>query len=126
MPAAMVAHRAADGLGQLVQARHQRFDGLIGAKPRPFQRGIQAVDVGLMVLAVVDLHRHRVDVGLQGVIGVRQGGKGVGHADSPFRLPRERFMCQRASGLPDGGSERDGNLKPFCAKPKYIMIILMI
>ena len=43
------------------------------------ERGVQVVDVGLVVLAVVDLHRLRVDVGLERVERVRQAGKLVRH-----------------------------------------------
>jgi len=32
-----------------------------------------------VVLAVMDLHRLLVDVGFEGVGGIRQGGEGVGH-----------------------------------------------
>ncbi|MNT24780.1 hypothetical protein D3C72_1602750 [compost metagenome] len=80
MAAAMIAHGASNGFGQLVQARDEGFDGFVRDDARAFQRGVQAGDVGLVMLAVVDLHRHRVDVRLQRVIGVRQGRKGVSHA----------------------------------------------
>ncbi|MOA47818.1 hypothetical protein D3C78_1704900 [compost metagenome] len=88
--AAMVADRAAYRFRQLVQTRDQGFNGFFRADPGAVQRCIQAGDVGLMMLAVVDLHRHRVDVRFQGVVGVRQGRKGVGHA------------CLRWTRLPDG------------------------
>ena len=46
---------------------------------RAFQQVVAVVDVGRMVLVVVELQRLLRHVGLQGVIGVRQFGKGEGH-----------------------------------------------
>ena len=46
------------------------------------QGGVEVVHVGLVVLAVVNLHRHLVDGLLQRVGRVRQGGKGVRHGSS--------------------------------------------
>src|SRR3546814_2410033 len=62
--AAVVAHRAADLLGQGVDVAYQvlgRLVGVLGA----VDRLVEVVDVGLMVLGVVDLHRLRVDVRLE-------------------------------------------------------------
>ncbi len=36
------------------------------------------------MLVVMDFHRAGVDVGLQGVVGVRQVGYGICHGLSPF------------------------------------------
>jgi hypothetical protein len=46
---------------------------------RAGDRLVQVVDVGLVVLAVVDLHRARVDRRLERVVVVRQRRKLVGH-----------------------------------------------
>ena len=79
MAAAVVADGGADRLGQRVQVLDQVLDALrlqVGVR---LERGVQVVDVGLVVLAVVDLHRLRVDVGLERVERVRQAGKLVRH-----------------------------------------------
>jgi hypothetical protein len=44
-----------------------------------------------MVLAVVDFHGFGIDMGLQGVQGVRQGGQGVGHDLSMVENEAENF-----------------------------------
>ena len=49
-----------------------------------FDRGVEIVDVGRVVLVVVNLHRLRVDVRLERVIGVGQRGKLKGHVDQSF------------------------------------------
>src|SRR5262249_32943958 len=54
-----------------------------------FQRLVQVIDVGLVVPALVDLHRHLVDVRLQGVRGIRQRGQSVSH--NILRGVRRRF-----------------------------------
>ncbi|MNU00234.1 hypothetical protein D3C72_2433090 [compost metagenome] len=78
MPAPVVAHRALEGFGQQHQARHQLVNGQVGVR-RARQRGVQVIDVGLVMLGVVDLHRAGIDVGFQGVIGIGQGRQRVGH-----------------------------------------------
>ena len=78
MAAAVVADGGADLLGHRVQVLDQVLDALrlqVGA----LERGVDVVDVGLVVLAVVDLHRPRVDVRLERVERVRQAGKLVRH-----------------------------------------------
>ena len=74
MSATIVAHGRGDrsGLGD------QRFDGF------PFVRSagdgfVQIVDIGLMVFAMMDLHRERIEMWLQGIMAIRKGGKGEGH-----------------------------------------------
>ena len=47
------------------------------------QRGVEVVDVGGVVLAMVDLHGLGVDVRLQRFERVRQGGQDVFHGCSP-------------------------------------------
>ncbi|MNT57389.1 hypothetical protein D3C72_1947530 [compost metagenome] len=78
MAATVVAHRALQVLWQRLQLLHQLFDrqvGVLGA----FQRSVDVVDVGLVVLGVMDFHRGRVDMRLKGVVGVGQLGEGIGH-----------------------------------------------
>jgi hypothetical protein len=54
----------------------ESFSGQVGVA---FRAELSVVDVGLVVLAVVDLHRLGVDVGLKGVGGIGKRGKRVGH-----------------------------------------------
>jgi hypothetical protein len=77
--AAVVSDRRPDGLGQRVDLRDQLFDRLLLQIRMRLQRRVEVVDVGCVVLVVVDPHRLLVDVRLQGVVVVRQGGKGEGH-----------------------------------------------
>jgi len=51
---------------------------------RFFDGRVQVVDVRLMVLAMVDLHRRRVDVRLESVESVRQLRKSKSHSNSFF------------------------------------------
>jgi len=48
------------------------------------QGGVRFVDVGLVVLVVVDAHRRLVDVGLERVVSVRKVGNRKGHLASPL------------------------------------------
>ncbi|ENH91544.1 phosphomannomutase [Pseudomonas aeruginosa VRFPA02] len=82
MPTAIVDNRGAQLLRQTSQLPQQTFHRLLGIG-RAFQRGVQVVHIGLVVLAVVDLHGQRIDVRFQGIVGVRQGRQGVGHGNSP-------------------------------------------
>src|SRR4029453_18867067 len=61
------------------EAREDRLDVVVGPL-RPLERLVRVVDVGLMVLGVVDLHRARVDRRLERVVGIRKGWKGERHA----------------------------------------------
>src|SRR5690606_40101266 len=69
----------------------QLLHGLVLELGVLLQRRVEVVDVRGVVLAVVDLHGHFVDVGLKGVVRVRQrrklvrsgerrGGRGRGRA----------------------------------------------
>ena len=49
------------------------------------ERGVQVGDVGLMMLAVMNLHRLRVDVRFERREVVRQGWQCVGHVQSTPR-----------------------------------------
>ena len=69
----MVPHRAALRFRHRVKVANQFFDGLAGAGVAGgFDRAVKHVDIGGVVLVVVDFHRARVDVGLKRVEGVRQ------------------------------------------------------
>src|SRR5690606_2802872 len=63
----------------------QLFDGFVLKLGILLERRVQPVDVRLMVLGVVDLHRLRVDVRLQRIVRVRQGGQFMfGHVMDPL------------------------------------------
>ncbi|MNN31126.1 hypothetical protein D3C81_1448010 [compost metagenome] len=83
VPATMVGHRATQVFRQLLDRAEQFFHrpfSPLGA----FDGGVKAVDVGLVVLGVMDFHGLRVDVRLQRSVGVRQCRQGMGHV-SEFR-----------------------------------------
>ena len=84
MAAAVVAHGGADRLGQRVEVLDQLLDRLALQLGELLERGVEVVDVGLVVLAVMNLHRLRVDVRLERVERVRQGGEFVGHVSAPL------------------------------------------
>ena len=71
MPAGVVADRGLLVLGQQIELDEDLLDRTIG----PFgalERLVRVVDVGLVVLVVVEVHRLRVDRGLERVVVVRQ------------------------------------------------------
>ena len=57
---------------------------LVGQVRRGFQRLVQIGHVGVVMLAVMDLHRHLVDVRLQRVGRVGQRRKCEWHMQSPY------------------------------------------
>ena len=63
-----------------------------------FERLVQVVHVGLVVLVVVDLHRLGVDVRLEGVERVGQGRQGERHDATPGKGDGVRF---RGRARPD-------------------------
>ena len=88
MTAAVVAHGGANAFGQLVQLGNQQL-GRLAVKRRALDGGNQVVDVGLMVLGVVNLHRPRVNMRLQRIVGIGQGRQGVAHGwGLSFRLKK--------------------------------------
>jgi len=69
--AGVVAHRLTLLLREVVQALQHLLDRLVGPL-RAVERGVRVVDVRLVVQVVVDAHRLRVDVRLEGLVRVRQ------------------------------------------------------
>jgi len=60
--ATIVAHGGADVFRNTVDAAKQLLEPLFIQRGMFVQRRVQVADIGLMVLAVVDLHRLRVDL----------------------------------------------------------------
>src|SRR5471032_2094107 len=77
--AAVVAHRGADVFGHGVDALQQILDALRLQLGMLVERGVQIRHVGLVVLAVMNLHRRLVDVGFERVGRVRKRRKCVSH-----------------------------------------------
>jgi len=67
MAARVVADHRADVLRHLVDAPEEVFDGLPRQLGVLFERGVGVGDVRGVVFVVMDLHRPRVDVRLEGV-----------------------------------------------------------
>ena len=79
MPPGVVADCGADVLGDRVDGAEQVLEGLLVELGVLVERRVQVVDVRLVVLAVVDLHRLRVDIRLERGEIVGQGRQGVCH-----------------------------------------------
>ena len=81
MAATMVADRPLQGGWQGVEAAQQILNRQCGQLWRPFQCGVEVVDIGLVMTAVVDLHGQCIDMGFQCVVGIVQGWQGMAHDD---------------------------------------------
>jgi hypothetical protein len=90
--AAMVAHCAALGFGHRLQIPDQFFHGFAGERGA-VDRFVELVDVGLVMFGVVDLHRLRVDMRFERVVGVRKFRKRVGHGITPSEEGRRIAGC---------------------------------
>ncbi|MNT91965.1 hypothetical protein D3C72_2331560 [compost metagenome] len=78
MATAIVDNRRTQLGGQFGQAAQQLLHRQLGQR-MALQRGIEVVHVGLVMFAVVDFHGSRIDVGFQGIEGIRQGWQLVWH-----------------------------------------------
>jgi hypothetical protein len=97
--AAVVADRGALLLGDLGEVRDDLLDRLVG-EVGALERGVRLVHIRLVVLVVVDLHRLRVDVGLERRLLVWQGRDLVGHwgsSESEVVRSETTGTCSRAS-----------------------------
>ena len=79
MAAAVVADGRADLLGHDADVAQQLVDRLRLQLGCFLERLVQVGDVRLVMLAVMDFHRLLVDVRLEGIGGIGQGGKRKGH-----------------------------------------------
>jgi hypothetical protein len=100
MSAAVVAHGRTDVFRDGVEVADEFFNAERFKGAMPFQSGVELVDVGLVVLGMMNLHRARVDVRLQRVIGIFQFRQCMGHRTPPwvFCLRLIHFWSTR-SGL---------------------------
>ncbi|CFW12244.1 Uncharacterised protein [Bordetella pertussis] len=78
----MVAHRAVDARRQRRDAAQQLLDRLLAVQAGAFERGVQAVDVGLVMARMVYFHRACIDMRLERIVGIRKGRQDVWHAVS--------------------------------------------
>ncbi|MNP47956.1 hypothetical protein D3C76_1420440 [compost metagenome] len=78
VPAALIDHGSPKVFRQLCNAGHQALHRPLG-KFSAFNGCIEVVDVGLMVLGVVDFHGLRIDMRFQCIVGVWQGRQGKSH-----------------------------------------------
>ena len=79
MAAGVIAHATADGLGDLREVGDQGVDVQRGERGMVLKEIVGVGDVSLVVLAMVDFHGLRIDVGLEGVRGVGQFREFVSH-----------------------------------------------
>ena len=68
--AAVVAHNGANVFGNGVQIANQIFHRLF-LEISAFDRLVEVVNVGLVMLGVMDFHRTRINVRLQRIIRIR-------------------------------------------------------
>ena len=92
MAAGVVPHRPALVLGQLVEVAEDVLHGLVGPLGA-VERLVGVVDVRLVMLVVVDLHRLLVDVRLESVVLVRKRRNLEGHR---ALLSRLTWICEGA------------------------------
>jgi hypothetical protein len=83
VPACVVPDSCLLVVRQDVDGGQHRFHGPVGPFG-PGQRRVRIVDVRLVVKVVVDLHRLRVDVRLEGVVGIGKIGQFERHLAAPF------------------------------------------
>ena len=99
MAAGVVADRALLVAGQAGEVAEDVLDVAVGPLG-PLQGGVGFVDVGLVVLVVVDAHRRLVDVGLERVVCVGKVGNGESHLASPLDRIFEVWPEPNLRGLP--------------------------
>ena len=111
-PTAVVADGVAQGLVDAIQGGKESLDGLIGDTGL-LGGGIKGVGVGGVVLGVVGLHRQRVDVGLEGVIGVGKLDL-LEHGEAPNVLGfcSHSSSCGSLAGPPLGLCHLKGSVTP--------------
>jgi len=80
--AGVVADRCPDRIRHDLELGQDVLDGTVSPLG-PVERLVRVVDVCLVVLAVMDLHRPRVDVWLQRGVVVRQCGQLERHCSPP-------------------------------------------
>ena len=78
MAAAVVADRALLVAWQAGEVAQHVLDVAVGPLG-PLQCGVRFVDVGLVVLVVMDTHRRLVDMGLERVVGIGKVGYRESH-----------------------------------------------
>ena len=78
----MIAHRPLQAGGQALYLAEQLIEGGVSPLGGRCQRGIEAVDIGLVMAAVVDLHGEGIQMGFECIVAIRQGGQDVIHKDS--------------------------------------------
>ena len=82
MPAAVVADRRANVLGDAVDPAQQILDALRLQRGMLFESGVQIRDVRVVMLPVMNLHRLLVDVRFERIRRVRKRWKRVSHRTS--------------------------------------------
>ena len=79
MTTAVVPYGAADCVGDSGQIGDEGDQGFRLQGGVAGEGFVEVIDVGLVMAAVVDFHRQRVDVGFEGFFWVREGGEFVSH-----------------------------------------------
>ena len=77
--AGIIAHSCTDRFWDLAEIGDEGVHRLCGQRGMVLQDRVGVIDVGLVVLAVVDLHRARIKVRLEGIVGIGEWCEFVGH-----------------------------------------------
>nr|POE56200.1 hypothetical protein CFP56_69153 [Quercus suber] len=80
--ASVVTDEGALVSGDLIELGDQIIDGEGAEIGVVLDGAVEVVDVGLVMLGVMDLHGLFVEVGLEGIVGVGELGEGVRHVDA--------------------------------------------
>jgi len=83
VPAGVVAQHVAHVLGHRADSAEKVLDRLLGQLRMLLQRAVGVVDVRLVVLVVMDLHRLGVDVRLQRIEAIGKRRKLISHVGRP-------------------------------------------
>lgn len=85
MPAAVIYNRLPNIFWHLLDIFQQLLNGFAKEFWVFFQRGVEFINIGLVVSLVVNLHSARVNRGLQSIVGIGKLGKLVFHSQV-FRM----------------------------------------
>ena len=108
MTAAVVTHGGAHGFWNLVDATVEIVERPRCQLWRLFNRGVEIGDLRLMMFAVMNLHRLRVDMRLEGFCSVRQRGKDMGHSDVSNNARGLGKFCGGAFAPPADNARQNG------------------
>jgi hypothetical protein len=115
MAAGVVAHSRPDVLWDDLQVRQDVVDRLVGPLGS-FERLVGVVDVGLMVLVMVEPHRLLVDVGLERCVVIRERWDLEWHRWLLLWLSRRGYAPRAQQGRAEGPLAAPPSGRTGCAR----------